>query len=43
MRRFSDPRVASLFKSYPPAVRASLMELRDLCSTPPRGRQAWAG
>lgn len=30
MRRFSDPRVASLFKAYPPAVRARLMALRDL-------------
>jgi hypothetical protein len=30
MRRFSDPRVAALFKAYPPAVRAGLMALRDL-------------
>ena len=30
MRRFSDPRVASLFKAYPPAVRAKLMALREL-------------
>jgi hypothetical protein len=30
MRRFSDPRVASLFKAYPSAVRARLMALRDL-------------
>ena len=30
MRRFSDPRVASLFKAYPPAVRARLMALREL-------------
>ena len=30
MKRFSDPRVASLFKAYPPAVRARLMALREL-------------
>jgi hypothetical protein len=30
MKRFSDPRVASLFKAYPPAVRTRLMALRDL-------------
>jgi hypothetical protein len=30
MRRFADPRVASRFKSYPPALRARLMALRDL-------------
>jgi hypothetical protein len=30
MRRFSDPRVASLFKAYPAAVRAELMALREL-------------
>ena len=30
MRRFSDPKVASLFKAYPPAARARLMALRDL-------------
>ena len=30
MRRFSDPRVASLFKTYPPAVRAKLAALREL-------------
>ena len=30
MRRFADTRVASLFKSYPPALRARLMALRDL-------------
>lgn len=30
MRRFADTRVASLFKGYPPAVRARLMALREL-------------
>lgn len=30
MRRFADPRVASRFKSYPPALRARLMALREL-------------
>lgn len=30
MRRFGDPAVASLFKAYPPAVRARLMALREL-------------
>ena len=30
MRRFTDGRVAALFKAYPPAVRARLMVLRDL-------------
>jgi hypothetical protein len=30
MRRFSDPRVASLFKAYPPTVRVRLMALRDV-------------
>lgn len=30
MRRFADPRVASLFKSYPPALRVRLIALRDL-------------
>jgi hypothetical protein len=30
MRRFSDGGVAAVFKAYPPAVRASLMALREL-------------
>ena len=30
MKRFSDPRVASLFKAYPSAVRSKLMALREL-------------
>ena len=30
MKRFSDPRGASLFKAYPAAVRARLMALREL-------------
>lgn len=30
MRRFADPGVASLFKSYPPALRAQMMGLREL-------------
>jgi hypothetical protein len=30
MRRFADPRVASLFKGYTPALRARLMALREL-------------
>jgi Domain of unknown function (DU1801) len=30
MKRFSDPRVASLFKSYPVAMRTKLMALRDV-------------
>jgi Domain of unknown function (DU1801) len=30
MRRFADPRVASLFKGCPPALRARLMALREL-------------
>jgi len=30
MRRFTDGRVAALFKTYPPAVRARLMALREL-------------
>lgn len=30
MRRFADPRVASLFKAYPPGLRARLMALREL-------------
>lgn len=30
MRRFGDPRVASLFKTYPPSLRARLMALREL-------------
>ena len=30
MRRFADPRVASRFRSYPPALRARLMALREL-------------
>lgn len=30
MRRFGDSRVASLFKAYPPALRARLMALREL-------------
>jgi hypothetical protein len=30
MRRFSDPRVAALFKSYPPVVRGKLVALREL-------------
>ena len=30
MRRFSDSGVASVFKAYPPAVRASAHGLRDL-------------
>ena len=30
MRRFSDSDVASVFKAYPPAIRAKLMALREL-------------
>jgi hypothetical protein len=30
MRRFSDSAVASVFRTYPPAVRAKLMALREL-------------
>jgi hypothetical protein len=30
MRRFADPRVASLFRGYPSALRARLMALREL-------------
>ena len=30
MKRFSDPHVAAIFKSYPPAARARLMALREL-------------
>jgi hypothetical protein len=30
MRRFEDPRVASLFKAYPPALRTKVMALREL-------------
>jgi hypothetical protein len=30
MKRFSDPAVAALFKTYPPAVRGKLMALREL-------------
>ena len=30
MKRFSDPRVASLYKAYPAAVRTKLMALREL-------------
>src|SRR6266498_2504617 len=30
MRRFGDPAVASLFKAYPPGVRARLMALREV-------------
>ena len=30
MRRFSDSAVASVFRAYPPAVRAKLMALREL-------------
>jgi hypothetical protein len=30
MRRFGDPRVASLFKAYPRPLRAKLMALREL-------------
>jgi hypothetical protein len=30
MRRFSDSGVASVFKAYPPAMRAKLMALRQL-------------
>jgi hypothetical protein len=30
MKRFEDPRVASLFRAYPPAVRTRLMALREL-------------
>jgi hypothetical protein len=39
MKRFSDPNVAQLFKTYPPALRDKLMALRELvfdmaCRTP---------
>jgi hypothetical protein len=30
MRRFSDSDVASVFKAYPPGIRAKLMALREL-------------
>ena len=30
MRRFSDSAVASVFKAYPPGIRARLMALREL-------------
>lgn len=30
MERFDDPRVASVFKAYPPALRAKLMALLEL-------------
>jgi hypothetical protein len=30
MRRFSDTGVASVFKAYPPGIRAKLMALREL-------------
>ena len=30
MKRFADKRVAALFRSYPPAVRAKLLALREL-------------
>ena len=30
MKRFSDPRVAALFKAYPPVVRDKVMALREL-------------
>ncbi len=30
MRRFSDSNVASVFKAYPPSLRAKLMALREL-------------
>ena len=30
MRRFSDSDVASVFKAYPPRIRAKLMALREL-------------
>jgi hypothetical protein len=30
MRRFSDSGVASVFKAYPPGIRAKLMALREL-------------
>lgn len=29
MKRFGDPRVAAIFKAYPPEVRSRLMKLRE--------------
>ena len=30
MRRFDDPRVAAVFKAYPPAVQSDLMKIREM-------------
>ena len=43
MRRFSSSDVQSVFKAYPPALRARLMALRELVFDTAAGRRAWAG